>query len=184
MDDEVTETSVAGSPAGATITGTSAGEEKRPVKSPLELLNDPETLQRLLAVLGGTAPEASAPRTEPSTPDPDVPTGTAPTEPPAAGGGGATIPDGLSGILSDPAFLAKLPQMMSVLKPMLGAVPANPSPAAVPTGAAGRGQSKPLADCRDDLLLALKPFLSPERREAVDSILRISRLGPVLRQIR
>lgn len=141
---------------------------------------------------------------------------------------GAAMPDALSGILSDPAFLARLPQMMAVLKPMLGAIPASPgtatgtptdapasaltgiftgNPTGIPTGnpagnptgtlAAGRAESgsqqatpptkpqtKPLADCRDDLLLALKPFLSPERREAVDSILRISRLGQVLRQIR
>ena len=48
----------------------------------------------------------------------------------------------------------------------------------------GGGMSAGRDKYRDGLLLALRPFLSPERREALDTLLRIARLGSVLRQIR
>ncbi len=80
--------------------------------------------------------------------------------------------DGLASVLSNPALMAKLPQMMSMLGPMLSsASPPNT-------------QSKSSEDCRNDLLLALKPFLSPERCQAIDTMLRIAKLGTILRQIK
>ncbi len=102
--------------------------------------------------------------------------------------------------LSDPELLKKLPQVLSLLKPLLSAPPtveatveatavadsAEPSEhietAATPPSSIPKPNSHDA--CRDDLLLALKPFLSPERREAVDTILRIARLGNILKQLR
>lgn len=83
--------------------------------------------------------------------------------------------DGLAALLSNPEIMEKLPQMISVIKPMLG----NISPA-VPTDSP---HASPDAD-RDRLLLALKPFLSQKRCEAIDNMLRIGKLGSVLQGLK
>ena len=95
-------------------------------------------------------------------------------------------PDGLSALLSNPDLLARLPAMISMLKPMLQGLDASPVKE-------GGGDSANAADTstkgssgdrhRNDLLLALKPFLSKERCEAVDMILRLSALGNVLKHL-
>ena len=87
---------------------------------------------------------------------------------------GENSADGLASVLSNPALMAKLPQMMSLLAPMLASPPSPPH----------NETHKSTEDHRNDLLLALKPFLSPERCQAVDTILRIARLGTILRQIK
>lgn len=100
------------------------------------------------------------------------------------------IADGLGAVLSDPELMAKLPQMMAMLRPMLeqagagaagntGSVPETGVPASVPVQPAPK---KP-TDQRTALLVALKPFLSEDRRNAVDAMLRISALGDVLRRL-
>ncbi len=89
--------------------------------------------------------------------------------------------DGLATVLSNPELLSKLPQMMSMLRPVLeGATTSGNTAhanAAIP-------REKSSEDCRNELLCALKPFLSPERRHAVDAMLRISQLGNVIRHIK
>lgn len=84
--------------------------------------------------------------------------------------------DGLSSLLSNPALMAELPRMMAMLKPMLSSL--SPSPQGLREG------EKSPSECRDNLLLSLKPFLSEPRREAVDSILRIAKLGALLGQLK
>ncbi len=83
--------------------------------------------------------------------------------------------DMLSSVLSDPAFLEKMPQMLSAIAPMLqnaGAQPQSALPAALPNAAVNTSdQAK-----RNALLLALKPYLSHERAEAVDHIIRLTGL--------
>ena len=84
----------------------------------------------------------------------------------------APSPDGISSVLSNPDLLAKLPQVMEVLKPMLGqaqapSLPKPPSP----------------EEERDRLLLSLRPFLSKERQETLEAILKLSKLGEVLKQL-
>jgi hypothetical protein len=82
--------------------------------------------------------------------------------------------DGLASVLSNPELMARLPQMMSMLAPMLSS-----------TQAPSKGNTaKSAEDYRNDLLLALKPFLSPERCQAIDVMLRIAKLGTILRQIK
>ena len=88
------------------------------------------------------------------------------------GSADASPTDGLGALLSDPALLEKLPQMIAVMKPLLGALPQKAQ------------EIPPNTDspqcARDTLLLSLKPFLSPRRCEAIDTMLRINRLGSVL----
>lgn len=83
--------------------------------------------------------------------------------------------DGLAALLSNPQMLEKLPQMMSVIGPLMGGVGEPMGP---------HSQEKNSETCRNDLLVALKPFLSPERCRAIDLMLRISKLGNVLKQIK
>ena len=84
----------------------------------------------------------------------------------------APSPDGISSVLSNPDLLAKLPQVMEVLKPMLGQAQAPSAP-------------KPPSpeEERDRLLLSLCPFLSKERQETLEAILKLSKLGEVLKQL-
>lgn len=87
--------------------------------------------------------------------------------------------DGLSALLSNPQAMEKLPQVIAAIRPLMAASAAEEK--SVTTAASVSTES---AACRDRLLLALKPFLSPGRCEAVDAILQISRLGAVFKQIR
>ena len=129
------------------------------------ILGDPETISKLSGVMNTL-------RQSPTNAAKDAPTA-APTTPLPAS-------DGLAGLLSDPSLMERLPQMLALVKPLLAADAAKPtSSEAVPTIA----PHAPSLD-RDHLLLALKPFLSEDRRSAVDAILRISRLGELIRQIK
>ena len=128
---------------------------------PQGLFSDPALLQRLVSVVGALQ---SAP------PPPSAPT------PPSASASANLPADGLSKVLSDPALLEKLPQIMSAIGPVLAAN-APPKSDAVPTAVLPHS---PTAD-RDNLLLAIKPFLSAGRRDAVDTILRLEKLGDFFR---
>ncbi len=88
----------------------------------------------------------------------------------------APMQDGLAALLSNPAMLEKLPQMLAVMKPLMS-MPAPKSNAAPPPAASPE-------ICREQLLISLKPFLSHSRCEAVDTIIRISKLGHVLEQLK
>ena len=73
---------------------------------------------------------------------------------------------GLLGALP-PEMLTKLPALMSAIGPLLG----------------GKGA----ADCKDDktaLLLALKPYMSPQRCDAIDKLITFGHLGEIMRQLR
>jgi hypothetical protein len=86
-------------------------------------------------------------------------------------------------VLSNPEMMAKLPEVMKMLAPMMqqtqsaqsASVPASTTPSHV------GGQDR--KGCRNDLLIALKPFLSPERCRAIDMLLGLSRLGDVLQKM-
>ncbi len=79
---------------------------------------------------------------------------------------GAALPAGgsLLGALP-PDLMAKLPALMGALGPMMGA----------------KGGKK---DEKTALLLALKPYMSPQRCDAIDKLITLCRLGEVMRQIR
>ena len=88
-----------------------------------------------------------------------------------------TAEDGLARTLADPALMAKLPEVMAMLRPMMQEN-AHPEAASVPSA------PKPQGTHRDELLLALKPFLSPERAAAIDLLLKLGRLGSVLNALK
>ena len=92
--------------------------------------------------------------------------------PPDSGG---TSADGLAALLSNPALLESLPGILATVKPLMASM--TPPPRLQET-------HKSLPDRRDDLLLALKPFLSTERQQAVDMILRLAKLGILLRHLK
>lgn len=90
---------------------------------------------------------------------------------------------GISRVLSNPEMMAKLPDVMKMIAPMMQQTqPAlgesSPSPAT-----SSQSEAKDRRGCRNDLLVALKPFLSPERCRAVDMLLGLSRLGDVLQKM-
>lgn len=74
--------------------------------------------------------------------------------------------DGLLGALP-PDLIGKLPALMSALGPMIGGG----------SGSAGK-------DDKTALLLALKPYMSPQRCDAIDKLIMFARLGQILQQLR
>lgn len=72
-----------------------------------------------------------------------------------------------------PEMMAKLPQMMQTLAPLLGGGSTGKAP---PEGKSSAAD----ADRRKKLLAALKPYLSDHRRDAVDSILRVTEMTELL----
>ena len=76
-----------------------------------------------------------------------------------------SLPVGTSPLAASPALLEMLPALLSSFGGRL------------PSGT-GRGKG-PMGE-REALLCALKPFLSPARREAVDTVLRVARIRELL----
>lgn len=66
-----------------------------------------------------------------------------------------------------PELLGKLPMLMSAISPMMG----------------GKGEGA-VKDSKTALLLALKPYMSPQRCDAIDRLITFARLSDVLRQLR
>ena len=122
-------------------------------------------LERLLdeAEGGGEAPALS------SQAPPDE--GTPPRDGAGIGGGSP-----LGGLLSNPALLAALPTIMENLSPLLG----NP-----PGGGDGRAHAHAVTrphgvDRHTALLCAIKPYLSPRRQEAAETVIRLCRVWDAL----
>ncbi len=67
-----------------------------------------------------------------------------------------------------PELMAKLPELVSTLAPVLHG---------------GQSPKKPTHDKRTALLLALRPYLSENRCEAIDYITRIGKLGDVIKNL-
>lgn len=84
-------------------------------------------------------------------------------------------PADLGAMLSDPNIMAKLPEVISVLRPMLGDTAKKEGP---------KSNSAHASDRRMALLCALKPYLSPRRCEAIDYITRISKLGDMMKNLK
>lgn len=72
-----------------------------------------------------------------------------------------------------PDMMQKLPQMMSALAPLVGGGGALGKPAE-----SGKGGSE--GEKRKKLLSALRPYLSDNRREAVDQILKVTEMTDLL----
>ena len=137
-----------------------------------KLLSNPDLIRNISSVLAATntgedAQKTPAPPAVPSTVD------------------GETVTDGISRVLANPEMMAKLPDVMKMLAPMMQqaqSVQGESVPASATPSHGGGGQHD-RRGCRNDLLLALKPFLSPERCRAIDMLLGLSRLGDVLQKM-
>ena len=129
---------------------------------------DPELIRRIASMLAGASATAD------TTAGKDTVQENSKAEASNAAG------DVLSTFLSDPALLQRLPQILSMMKPLLGSIPSG-SP---PTNASAPTAKGTTDNNRDRLLLSLKPFLSPTRCEAIDTMLRIARLGELFGQLK
>lgn len=129
-----------------------------------KLLSSPDLVKNLSSVLGAS--------------------GTAdPTSSVSASASAENVGEGISRVLSNPEMMAKLPDVMKMLAPMMQQ--GSSSGASVPAVAAAShgGGERDRRGCRNDLLVALKPFLSPERCRAIDMLLGLSRLGDALQKM-
>lgn len=124
----------------------------------------------------------------------------------------------LSGLLSDPELLAKLPSIISMLTPMMSALSGSPTDGAASTkkestlqsedqkhggaeservgresleavaassvgGAPRSREQSEAAERRARLLYAIKPYLSKDRQNAIDYMIKLSRLGDILKSL-
>ncbi len=125
---------------------------------PAELRN---VLDRLLdEVEGGAETEASPPPTAPTSAQPE----------PSPPGGGANV---LGSLLANPALLTALPTIAENLAPLLGGLAGG-------TGSAPTATRPHTIDRHTALLCAVKPYLSPHRREAAETVIRLCRVWDAL----
>ena len=137
------------------------------------LLSNPDLIRNISSMLGGASTGTAEQTTQSSSPTNASPLGN--TEAAA---------EGISRVLSNPEMMAKLPDVMKMLAPMMQQAKPT-SEASVPAIAtpSHKGGERDRRGCRNDLLLALKPFLSPERCRAIDMLLGLSRLGDALQKM-
>lgn len=114
------------------------------------IMKDPQTMETLSGILGPVAEEKQA------------------NNSPAA--------SGIGDVLSDPALMAKLPEVIAALRPMMGSPPKKEAPQ---KDGEPKANNKRLA-----LLYALKPYLSPRRCEAIDYFARMSKMGDIIKNIK
>lgn len=166
-------------------------------ESPSEAAQD-EILATILKKIGGSGEHANS----------GASVGTGAT---STGGGGASgsanpLGDIFSSVLSNPELLSKLPTIISSVKPIIemlgkgfstGTAATPPTDTSVGTVAASaeetasatmaKGKDFPVSakssDSRTALLCAMKPYLSDDRRNAVDYIVKLSRLGEILKTL-
>lgn len=105
----------------------------------------------------------------------------------------AVTPDLISALLSNPELIAKLPSILATVKPiieMLGSSMTPTAPASATNledSASAKSESKPVfkggTDRRETLLCAMKPYLSHDRCQAIDYIIKLSHLGAILKTL-
>ncbi len=173
-----------------------------PIRAPSEAGG--ALLERLLdeAERGMVAPAAeAAPATEgepPSSRASAVGPPTVPATPPVSGGDVGGL---LGGLLGNPSVMAALPTLLESLGPLLGggrptggsasggsasdgsasggaSSAANRGTPPAPLPVSGRAHTPP--DRHTALLCAVKPYLSPERQAAADTLLRLCRVWDAL----
>ncbi len=107
---------------------------------------------------------------------------------------GNAAPSGLASALNNPQLLSKLPEVMATLAPILsggngGGAAQHSERSEQKNDASNDDPSVPVASIKTDvpcrahrtaLLCALKPYMSPRRREAIDYIIKIDRIGDLL----
>ncbi len=149
-----------------------------------------EMLSELLSKLSGSAAQ----------PSPSQGTGTSQQSQQAfSKSAGQQSPDILSALLSNPDLIAKLPSLISSIKPIIemlgssglvkGVAEASEKPFKDESASVGSIQANSSSshkggeDSRAALLCAMKPYLSRDRQNAIDYIIKISRLGDILKTL-
>lgn len=115
------------------------------------ITSNKELMEKISGIMGGAPSETEEPK----------------AEAPAAG---------IGDVLSNPDLMAKLPEVMAVLRPMLSGDEKK-----APPKKDGKADA---ASHRMALLYALKPYLSPKRCEAIDYIARMSKMGDLMKNIK
>ena len=87
----------------------------------------------------------------------------------------------LGGLLSNPAMLAKIPQLMSSLGPLLGGMNGGHDKAGQGGGLGLHGHLH--LDRHTALLCAVKPYLCAERQQAAEYLIGLCRMGDVLQKM-
>lgn len=77
----------------------------------------------------------------------------------------------IDSLLSNPDMMSKLPEVISVIKPLM-------------SGGKSEENKSPSFDKRMGLLMAMKPYLSPKRCEAIDYIARMSKLSEAVKGLK
>ena len=101
--------------------------------------------------------------------------------------------DILSSLMSNPELIAKIPQLISFVTPLLSGFLGSHTetqkegeiPAVSSVVSAQKSPPKPMShsDSRAALLCAIKPYLCADRQAAVDYIIKLSRLGEILKTL-
>ena len=130
------------------------------------LLSNPEVMSKVSGVLSSLsapekkAEEPAAPTTAPSSSEPE----------------GDDLASKLSSVMENKELMSKLPEVMAAMGPLLSGGKGG-------GGGKGSGGKKQECDKRTALLLALKPYMSSRRCEAIDYFIRINKLGDVIKTI-
>lgn len=171
------------------VTGGSGGADMFDM-----LLKNPELISKVSSLLSGlklsgtggvpaenTPPDSSG---RPAGAAPDIIKETPDKNPAKEPAGSSDITGRLSSLLANKELMSMLPGILSALKP--SSPPGKPEGDAVPAGAlipAHHHHPKHGVDKRNALVIALKPYLNRRRREAVDYIIRLEKLGDVFRTL-
>lgn len=98
--------------------------------------------------------------------------------------------DMLTSLLSNPELMSKLPTIIAAVKPFMEMISAQNQvqSGSAPTFAAQQSHlpspaHKGDGDSRTALLCAMKPYLGEDRRQAIDYIVKLGRLGDILKTL-
>ena len=98
--------------------------------------------------------------------------------------------DLLSSLLSNPELISKLPQLISLISPLIGGFLGNAPKETTKLSEqenlpviSQKPPQSPHTDSRSALLCAIKPYLCADRQAAVDYIIKLSRLGEILKTL-
>ena len=125
------------------------------------LLSNPEVMSKVRGVLSSiSTPEGKE---------------EAPAAQTSAAPEGDDLSSKLSSVMENKELMSKLPDVMAAMGPLLSGGGKG--------GKGGGGGKRSECDKRIALLLALKPYMSPRRCEAIDYIIRLNKLGDVVKTI-
>ena len=75
----------------------------------------------------------------------------------------------IDSLFSNPDIISKLPEVINVIKPIMNI---------------DKAPTNQTVDKRMGLLIAMKPYLSPKRCEAIDYIARMSKLSEIIKSLK